>query len=109
MATEVGGNCAICQDTWDDVASALPCGHHFCQGCVLQWEQINPVCPLCRRPIGIVRFSDNAGKSLEIVITALEQVPEATSQAGRAPGSQDENNPHSPVPAHPFSPQETPA
>uniref|UniRef100_A0A803VLJ2 RING-type domain-containing protein n=1 Tax=Ficedula albicollis TaxID=59894 RepID=A0A803VLJ2_FICAL len=46
MTTEMGGNCAICQDTWDDVASTLPCGHHFCRGCILQWAEINPVCPL---------------------------------------------------------------
>lgn len=109
MATEMGGNCAICQDTWDDVASALPCGHHFCRGCILQWAQTNPSCPLCRRTMETVRFSDDAGDYLEIVITAPEQLPAATSQAGRAPGGQDENSPHSPVPAYPSSPQETPA
>uniref|UniRef100_U3KK95 RING-type domain-containing protein n=1 Tax=Ficedula albicollis TaxID=59894 RepID=U3KK95_FICAL len=65
------GNCAICQDTWDDVASALPCGHLFCQVCILQWAQINPVCPLCRRTIDTVRFSDNTDKSLEIVWARL--------------------------------------
>uniref|UniRef100_A0A8C5UGC5 RING-type domain-containing protein n=1 Tax=Malurus cyaneus samueli TaxID=2593467 RepID=A0A8C5UGC5_9PASS len=45
MATETGGNCAICQDTWDDVASALPCGHRFCRGCILRWARTNPSCP----------------------------------------------------------------
>uniref|UniRef100_A0A8C3V276 RING-type domain-containing protein n=1 Tax=Catharus ustulatus TaxID=91951 RepID=A0A8C3V276_CATUS len=48
MATEMSGNCAICQDTCNDVASALPCGHQFCRGCILQWAQTNPSCPLCR-------------------------------------------------------------
>ncbi|CAN8174184.1 unnamed protein product [Coccothraustes coccothraustes] len=111
MATEMGGNCAICQDTWDDVASAQPCGRHFCRGCILQWAQINPVCPPCRRAIETVRFSDNAGESLEIVITAPEQLPAATSSssAGRAPGGQDKNSPHGPVLAHPSSPQDTAA
>uniref|UniRef100_A0A8C0U147 RING-type domain-containing protein n=1 Tax=Cyanistes caeruleus TaxID=156563 RepID=A0A8C0U147_CYACU len=48
MATEMGGNCAICQDIWNDMASALPCGHQFCWECILQWAQTNPSCPLCR-------------------------------------------------------------
>ncbi|CAN8219776.1 unnamed protein product [Coccothraustes coccothraustes] len=111
MATEMGGNCAICQDAQDDVASAQPCGHSFCQGCIVQWAQINPVCPLCRRAIETVRFSDNAGESLEIVTTAPEQLPAAmsSSSAGRAPGGQDENSPHGPVLAHPSSPQDTAA
>ncbi|XP_064261327.1 uncharacterized protein LOC135291227 [Passer domesticus] len=109
MATETDGNCTICQDTWDDVASTLPCGHQFCRGCILQWAQTNPSCPLCRGAIETVRFSDDAGDYLEIVITAPEQLPVARSSAGRAPGGQDENSPHGPVPAHPSSPQETAA
>uniref|UniRef100_A0A8D2MS68 RING-type domain-containing protein n=1 Tax=Zonotrichia albicollis TaxID=44394 RepID=A0A8D2MS68_ZONAL len=109
MATEMGGNCAICQDTWHNVATILPCGHHFCRGCILQWAQINPVCPLCKTAIETVRFSDNTGESLEIVITAPEQQPAATSSAGRAPGGQDGNSPRGPVPAHPSSPQGTAA
>ncbi|TRZ09954.1 hypothetical protein HGM15179_017152 [Zosterops borbonicus] len=103
------GNCAICQDTWDDVASTLPCGHQFCRRCILQWAQTNPSCPLCRRTMETVRFSDDAGDYLEIVITSPEQVPAAMSQAGGAPSGQDENSPHSPVLAHPSSPEETPA
>ncbi|CAN8219778.1 unnamed protein product [Coccothraustes coccothraustes] len=109
MATEMGGNCAICQDTWDDVASAQPCGHHFCRGCILRWAQTNQSCPLCRGVIETVRFSDDAGDYLEIVITAPEQQPAATSSAGRAPGSQDENSLQGPVLAHPSSPQDTAA
>uniref|UniRef100_A0A8C5TWQ5 RING-type domain-containing protein n=1 Tax=Malurus cyaneus samueli TaxID=2593467 RepID=A0A8C5TWQ5_9PASS len=64
MATETGGNGAICQDTWDDVASALPCGHRFCQGCILRWARTNPSCPLCRGAIETLRFSDDAGDLL---------------------------------------------
>uniref|UniRef100_A0A8C3UVM8 RING-type domain-containing protein n=1 Tax=Catharus ustulatus TaxID=91951 RepID=A0A8C3UVM8_CATUS len=107
MATEMGDNCAICQDTCNDVASALPCGHQFCQGCILQWAQTNPSCPLCRGAIETLRFSDNTDESLEIVVTAPEQLPAARSQAGRTPGGQDENNPHPPVPAT-LAPASTP-
>nr|XP_030114769.2 uncharacterized RING finger protein C2A9.04c-like [Taeniopygia guttata] len=109
MATETDGNCAICQDTLHDVASTQPCGHHFCRGCILQWIHTNPSCPLCREAIETVRFSDDAGDYLEIVITVPEQLPGAMSQAARAPGGQDENRPHGSVPAHPSSPQETAA
>uniref|UniRef100_A0A8C3RFI9 RING-type domain-containing protein n=1 Tax=Cyanoderma ruficeps TaxID=181631 RepID=A0A8C3RFI9_9PASS len=80
MATEMGSNCAICQDTWDDVACTVPCGHHFCRGCILQWAQTNPSRPLCRRTMETVRFSDDAGDYLEVVVTAPEQLPAAMSQ-----------------------------
>ncbi|XP_050163585.1 uncharacterized protein LOC126635956 [Myiozetetes cayanensis] len=93
MASETDGNCSICQDTQKDVASALPCHHRFCQGCILRWTHINPVCPLCRRTIETVRFSDD---SLEIVITAPDELPDAISQAGRAPDGPQGNSPHSP-------------
>uniref|UniRef100_A0A674H4M5 RING-type domain-containing protein n=1 Tax=Taeniopygia guttata TaxID=59729 RepID=A0A674H4M5_TAEGU len=79
MATETDGNCAICQDTLHDVASTQPCGHHFCRGCILQWIHTNPSCPLCREAIETVRFSDDAGDYLEIVITVPEQLPGAMS------------------------------
>uniref|UniRef100_A0A803V859 RING-type domain-containing protein n=1 Tax=Ficedula albicollis TaxID=59894 RepID=A0A803V859_FICAL len=51
MARENYSNCLICQDTPKDVASALPCQHQFCLGCILRWTQTNPSCPLCRTPI----------------------------------------------------------
>ncbi|XP_064499134.1 serine/arginine repetitive matrix protein 2-like [Pseudopipra pipra] len=105
MASETDGNCSICQDTQKDVASALPCHHRFCRGCILRWTHINPVCPLCRRMIETVRFSDD---SMEIVITAPDELPDAISQAGTAPDGPQGNSPHSPVASHPSSSQWTP-
>uniref|UniRef100_A0A8C0UH85 RING-type domain-containing protein n=1 Tax=Cyanistes caeruleus TaxID=156563 RepID=A0A8C0UH85_CYACU len=58
MARENDSNCLICQDTPKDVASALPCHHRFCLGCILRWTQTNPSCPLCRTLIETVRFSE---------------------------------------------------
>uniref|UniRef100_A0A8D2PA39 RING-type domain-containing protein n=1 Tax=Zosterops lateralis melanops TaxID=1220523 RepID=A0A8D2PA39_ZOSLA len=58
MARENYSNCHICQDTPKDVASALPCHHQFCLGCILRWTQTNPSCPLCRTPIETIRFSE---------------------------------------------------
>ncbi|XP_027562658.1 uncharacterized protein LOC113979473, partial [Neopelma chrysocephalum] len=104
MASETDGNCSICQDTQKDVASALPCHHCFCRGCILRWTHINPVCPLCRRIIETVRFSDD---SMEIVITAPDELPDAISQAGRAPHGPQGNSPHSPVASHQSSSQWT--
>uniref|UniRef100_A0A8C9MXY0 RING-type domain-containing protein n=1 Tax=Serinus canaria TaxID=9135 RepID=A0A8C9MXY0_SERCA len=58
MARENDSNCLICQDTPKDVASALPCHHQFCLGCIIRWTQTNPSCPLCRTLIETVRFSE---------------------------------------------------
>uniref|UniRef100_A0A8C9MHJ0 RING-type domain-containing protein n=1 Tax=Serinus canaria TaxID=9135 RepID=A0A8C9MHJ0_SERCA len=68
-------NCAICQDICEDVASTQPCHHHFCLGCILRWTQRNPVCPLCRRTIVTVRFSDHGEDDyLETSITVPEEL-----------------------------------
>ncbi|XP_032531652.1 uncharacterized protein LOC116780576 isoform X2 [Chiroxiphia lanceolata] len=108
MATETDGNCPICQDTWKDVASALPCHHRFCLDCILRWAQRNPVCPLCRRTIESIRFSDYGEDDyLETAITAPEELPDDSSMAGRVPDSLAENSPHPPGTSHSFSPQET--
>ncbi|XP_027526941.1 uncharacterized protein LOC113961085 [Neopelma chrysocephalum] len=107
MATESDNDCPICQDTWKDVASALPCHHQFCLGCILRWARRNPVCPLCRRTIETIRFSDyGEGDYLETAITAAEELPDGSSMAGRAPDGLDENSPHPPGTNHSFSPQE---
>ncbi|XP_064497309.1 uncharacterized protein LOC135406801 [Pseudopipra pipra] len=108
MATETDSNCPICQDTWKDVASALPCHHQFCLGCILRWAQRNPVCPLCRKTIETIRFSDyGEGDYLETAITAPEELPDGSSMAGRAPDTLAENSPHPPGTSRSFSPQET--
>uniref|UniRef100_A0A674HPC5 RING-type E3 ubiquitin transferase n=1 Tax=Taeniopygia guttata TaxID=59729 RepID=A0A674HPC5_TAEGU len=68
-------NCPICQDTCEDVASTLPCHHQFCLGCILRWTERNPVCPLCRRTIVTVQFSDHGEDDyLEASITVPEEL-----------------------------------
>uniref|UniRef100_A0A8C5UMR7 RING-type domain-containing protein n=1 Tax=Malurus cyaneus samueli TaxID=2593467 RepID=A0A8C5UMR7_9PASS len=44
MATDTDGSCPVCQDALKNVASALPCRHRFCLGCILRWAQRNPSC-----------------------------------------------------------------
>ncbi|XP_027579691.2 E3 ubiquitin-protein ligase Topors-like [Pipra filicauda] len=107
MAMEIERNCSICQDTQKDVASALPCHHRFCLGCILRWAQRNPSCPLCRRTIETIRFSDSEDDYLETAITAPEELPDSSSLAGIVPDVLDENSPHFPVASHPSSPQGT--
>ncbi|PKK21232.1 E3 ubiquitin-protein ligase Topors-like [Columba livia] len=100
-------SCPICQVPRNDIASALPCRHQFCLGCILRWTERKPNCPLCRRPIDTVRFSEQEeGDFLQFVITPSEESPHASSQAGTAPGSPAENSPHHPVPSPPSSPEE---
>ncbi|NWZ08338.1 TOPRS ligase, partial [Agelaius phoeniceus] len=108
MATERDGNCPICQDSWKNVASALPCRHRFCLGCILRWTHRNPSCPLCRTPIETVRFSEqDEWDYVQLVITSPEELPEAHNPAGRTPDHMDENSPHGPQVSPPSSPQET--
>uniref|UniRef100_A0A8D2MNQ5 RING-type domain-containing protein n=1 Tax=Zonotrichia albicollis TaxID=44394 RepID=A0A8D2MNQ5_ZONAL len=83
-ALKSNSNCAICQDTCEDMASTLPCHHQFCLGCILRWTQRNPVCPLCRRTIVTVRFSDYGDNDyLETSITVPEELLDGSSQGGR--------------------------
>uniref|UniRef100_A0A8C3UZ92 RING-type domain-containing protein n=1 Tax=Catharus ustulatus TaxID=91951 RepID=A0A8C3UZ92_CATUS len=74
-------NCPICQDTWDDMASALPCRHQFCLGCILRWATTNPSCPLCRTQIETVRFSER--ETLCILTSQVSQNVTSLSQIFR--------------------------
>ncbi|KAF1584444.1 UNVERIFIED_CONTAM: hypothetical protein FQV15_0018267, partial [Eudyptes pachyrhynchus] len=106
MATEPERTCPICCDAQADVAYVMPCLHRFCLGCILRWTRMKPECPLCRRPIEIVRFSVRAEDDyLECVVPPLEESTDASSQAGRAPGHPADNSPHHPVASPPSSPQ----
>ncbi|KAF1444316.1 TOPRS ligase, partial [Pygoscelis papua] len=106
MAMEPEWTCPICHDARNDVAYLMPCLHQFCLGCILRWTRRKPQCALCRTPIEIVRFSVQAEDDyLQYVIPPLEESPDASSQAGRAPGHPADNSPHHPVASPPSSPQ----
>ncbi|NXC63530.1 TOPRS ligase, partial [Aleadryas rufinucha] len=106
MATERDANCPICEDSWKNVASALPCRHRFCLGCILRWAQRNPSCPLCRTQIETIRFSEqDEWDYVQLVITSPAESPEARSQAGRSPDHLDEDSVHGPEVPPGSSPQ----
>ncbi|NXF00268.1 TOPRS ligase, partial [Menura novaehollandiae] len=108
MATGADWSCPICHNTRTDVASALPCNDKFCLGCILRWAKTNPACPLCYRPMEIVRFSERGERDyLQFAITASEEFAEDNSQAGSAPFRLAENSSHYPVVSPPSSPQRT--
>ncbi|NXJ35696.1 TOPRS ligase, partial [Ciconia maguari] len=104
MATETDWSCPICQDARDDVVFVMPCRHQFCLGCILRWTEMKAVCPLCRRQIETVRFSVRGERDdLQCVISLPEVLPDASSQAGRAPGRLPDNRSHRPVASPPSS------
>ena len=43
--------CAICLCPLTDPTSPIGCTHTFCMVCITQWNEFNPVCPLCKRGI----------------------------------------------------------
>ncbi|XP_056369244.1 E3 ubiquitin-protein ligase Topors-like isoform X2 [Oenanthe melanoleuca] len=98
MATGKEWSCPICCDARDDVAYTMPCGHRFCLGCILRWAEKNPACPLCRRSILTVKFSDRGGDDyLHCVITPPRELPETSSQAAEAPRGLAGNRAHGPA------------
>ncbi|NXU40570.1 RN151 protein, partial [Drymodes brunneopygia] len=114
MAMETNWTCPICQGTHNDTASALPCHHQFCLGCILRWALRNPSCPLCRTLVRSIRFSEKSEWDyLQCVITLSRESPEASSQERGTPGesimapAMGENGCHDPVVSPPSSPQDT--
>ncbi|XP_014114213.1 PREDICTED: uncharacterized protein LOC106628541 [Pseudopodoces humilis] len=107
-ARENDSNCLICQDPPKDVASALPCHHRFCLGCILRWTQTNPLCPLCRTLIETVRFSERGEQDyLLFSVISPEESSETSSHTEAAPILLDENSPHGLLVSPAPSPQGT--
>ncbi|NXY11367.1 TOPRS ligase, partial [Pteruthius melanotis] len=106
MAVGKEWSCPICCDAPDDIAYAMPCSHRFCLGCILRWAERNPACPLCRRSILTVKFSDRGGDDyLHCVITPPRELLETSNQAAEAPGGLAENSSHGPAESLASSPQ----
>ncbi|RMC01258.1 hypothetical protein DUI87_22207 [Hirundo rustica rustica] len=80
-------SCPICCKVPGDVAHALPCHHEFCLGCILRWLRGKRTCPLCRRVISTIRFSEQEEDCLQCTV---RQPREATSHAGNTGSSRDE-------------------
>ncbi|NXE17235.1 TOPRS ligase, partial [Lophotis ruficrista] len=95
MARETEWSCPMCHNARSDIAYAIPCCHQFCLGCILRRTKENPECPLCTRPIETIKFSVREEDDfLQCVVATHEEVPDASSQAGRAPDRLAEYSPH---------------
>lgn len=94
-------SCPICCEVPGDIAHALPCRHEFCLGCILRWLRGNRTCPLCRRLISTVSFSEQEEDCLQCIIRHSR---EATSHAA---GSRDGHSTHGPVASPAFALQGT--
>lgn len=46
---EKTNKCNICLDNIRNEAKLDNCSHKFCRLCIVQWSQINNICPLCRQ------------------------------------------------------------
>lgn len=88
--TQTAWTCLICDDTKDGIAYAMPCGHHFCLGCLVRWVDINPTCPLCRAATEVIRFSLRGGN--DYLQTFIANSEDAPRQEAAAPAQLDGNN-----------------
>ncbi|NWS65073.1 TOPRS ligase, partial [Chunga burmeisteri] len=95
---ETEWSCPICRNARHDVAYAMPCRHQFCLGCIVRWAQVNTECPLCRGVVEAVRFCVKSEDNyLQCIFIPPEESPDASNQAGIAPGRLAENSPHQPM------------
>ncbi|KAG0438291.1 E3 ubiquitin-protein ligase [Dictyocoela muelleri] len=49
-------NCSICLNDYNpkEMIKILPCDHHFHEGCIDEWFNIDDICPLCKKPINLL-------------------------------------------------------
>ncbi|XP_032298488.1 uncharacterized protein LOC116652932 [Coturnix japonica] len=93
MATEEAWMCSICRDVRRDVASANPCKHTFCVGCIQRWAMLRDSCPLCRTAMKTIRVSVRGDDEYVECIVSPPAVPvpvgfgTATGPSGTAPSA----------------------
>lgn len=75
-------SCPICCEVPGDIAHALPCQHEFCLGCILRWLRGTRTCPLCRRLVSTVSFSEREEDCLHCIVRHPRE-------AGNSGGSRD--------------------
>ena len=49
-------NCPICFMEIKQKVILDCCQHNFCTFCINKWRAINPICPLCRKKIRLIKY-----------------------------------------------------
>ena len=89
--------CAICSEILHNAATAMPCLHNFCAGCISQWAERSTQCPTCRGQMQTIRRNAQLCSMVEIY-SATSGAPErskddtaaldAADRITKAPGAQ---------------------
>lgn len=75
--------CTICTNVMDK-ASALPCGHEFCEQCLIDSLKINPSCPLCRsKNIDFVPSFEKRSRIISLEVKCIHKNCPFTSPLSR--------------------------
>ncbi|XP_072191901.1 uncharacterized protein [Excalfactoria chinensis] len=75
MAAREEWMCPICREARQDIASATPCNHLFCLGCIQRWARLKPSCPLCRVAMKTIKVSVWGDKQYIECIVSPPAVP----------------------------------
>lgn len=60
--------CSICHEEYDDVqnrCTILACGHLFHTDCFTKWQNVQPKCPICKRNVVILSYSELTKQSIQ--------------------------------------------
>jgi hypothetical protein len=68
-------SCTVCQEVMRG-ARVLPCGHAFCEDCILRWFRTNASCPTCRAvcdPVAVAHGGSACTQLDNIIERAVEE------------------------------------
>ncbi|GMT16802.1 hypothetical protein PFISCL1PPCAC_8099 [Pristionchus fissidentatus] len=86
-AEEIEDPCPVCLSTRKNESGIDGCAHTFCYSCITEWLKVSETCPLCKKPVTIVR-SNVDGNCIIKKLSELKAEAEAVrimAQAGEVP------------------------
>jgi len=89
-----GSACAVCQDDWnaDSRVIRMPCGHVYCESCIVPWLQLHNSCPTCRSELVNPADDDNDEREEKQRTRRASDRTNAHGRQGSTPAS-----PHDPA------------